>query len=57
MLPGMRIYKTNILIRGDVFRHFRSQLQVKSKIDLRQLGEFIFIGFGRWQAKSYRKRT
>ena len=51
------IYKTNILISTDVFRHFGGQLQMEREVDSGKLRKFIFIGFRYSQTKFERQRT
>lgn len=50
---GVRIQKTDVFIGGNLFGHFRGQLQVKGKIDLPGLWEFVFIRIRRGQSKFY----
>ena len=50
-ISRMCIYKTNVLISTDVFRHFGGQLQMECEVDSGKLRKFIFIGFRRCQAK------
>jgi len=54
-ISGMGIYKTNVLIRTDVFRHFRGQLQVKREFNPVKFRKFIFIRFRRCQAEFERE--
>lgn len=54
---GVRIQKTDVLIGGNLLGHFRSQLQVKGKIDLFGLWEFVFIRIWRGQSKFYDQCT
>ena len=39
--PGMGVDKTNVVVRCDLFRHFRGELQVKGKV--RRTIEWKFI--------------
>lgn len=44
-IPGMRVHKTYVLIFMDVLRHFRRQLQAKSKIQALIPRKWLLIGW------------
>jgi len=56
-ISRMCIYKANVLISTDVFRHFGGQLQMEREVDSGKLRKFIFIGFRCCQTKFECERT